>query len=299
MTTAPLPVGDRTALVGAGLVATAALLWAAIGLFATPLLDRGLSPAAIAFWRAAIGGALFAVHATVRGGWPRRRAAWPLLAAFGVVGVGLFYAALPAAIEAGGVSLAFLLLYTAPGWVALLAPLVLAERVGRRTVVLVGVTIVGVVLVALGGGDGVRVSTPALAWGLVAGLTYATWYLVSQRAGTDAVATGAVAIPVGALVLVPAATWPDDVTTWLLLLGLGGASTYLAATAYWAGLARLPATRASVVATVEPVAALAVAWALFDERLGGLAVVGALLVLAAALAAAVLPARAPSPVDRP
>lgn len=288
---AALDGAARVSLAGAGLVVTAALLWAAIGLFATPLLERGLSPADIAFWRAALGGACFALHASVRGGWPRRRGAWPLLAAFGVVGVGVFYTALPAAIEAGGVSLAFLLLYTAPGWVALLAPLVLAERVGRRTVVLVGATIAGVALVALGGGAGVQVSAPALAWGLVAGLTYASWYLVSQRAGTGPVATGAVAVPVGALVLVPAATWPDDATTWLLLLGLGVASTYLAATAYWAGLARLPATRASVVATVEPVAALAIAWALYDERLGGLAVVGALLVLAAAVAAGVLPRR--------
>jgi len=288
----PEPVRDRSALAGAGLVATAGLLWAAIGLFATPLLDRGLSPAAIAFWRAAVGGVCFALHATVRRAWPRRRCAWPLLAGFGVVGVGVFYTALPAAIEAGGLSLAWLLLYTAPGWVALFAPLVLAERVGRRTALLVALTIAGVALVALGGGDGVRVSAPALGWGLVAGLTYASWYLVSQRAGTGPIATGAVAVPVGALVLLPAATWPGDATAWLLVLGLGAASTWLAGIAYWAGLARLPATRASVIATVEPVAALVVAWALYDERLGALAVVGALLVLAAAVAAAVLPRRA-------
>ena len=42
MTGAVTPVRDRTALLGAGLVATAALLWAAIGLFATPLLEGGI-----------------------------------------------------------------------------------------------------------------------------------------------------------------------------------------------------------------------------------------------------------------
>lgn len=288
---APAPAaGSRHALVGAGLVATAGLLWAAIGLFATPLLDRGMTPAQIAFWRAAIGGACFLAHGVARRRLPRDPRALRLLAVFGLVGVGVFYTALPAAIEAGGISLAWLLLYTAPAWVAMAAPAVLGERVGPRTLVLVALTVVGVVLVALGGGEGVTVSGPAVAWGLTAGLTYATWYLVSQRAGTGPIATGAVAIPVGALALSPAASWPGaDAVTWALLLGLGVASTYLAVTCYYAGLARLPAARAAVIATVEPVAALLLAWVLFDERLAAVAAAGAGVVVVAAVLAALLP----------
>jgi drug/metabolite transporter, DME family len=288
-TTAPA-VGPRHALAGAAMVAGAGLLWAAIGLFATPLLDRGMSPAAIAFWRAAIGGVCFLAHGVLGRRLPRDRNALRLLVAFGVVGVGVFYTALPAAIDAGGVSLAWLLLYTAPAWVALAAPVVLRERVGPRTVVLVVLTVVGVVLVALGGGDGITVSAPAVGWGLTAGLTYATWYLVSHRACTGPIATGAVAIPVGAVVLAPAAVWPGtDLVAWACLLGLGVASTYLAVTLYYAGLARLPATRAAVIATVEPVAALVLAWALFDERLGPVAAAGSGVVVVAAVLAALLP----------
>ncbi len=270
---------------GALLVVLAALLWAAIGLQARPLLDRGVDPATIAFWRAAIGGLLFVVQAAVTGQWPRQGRG--TLVAFGVFGIGAFYLALPAAIEAGGVSLAWLLLYTAPAWVALGAPALLGESSDRRTLRLVGITVVGIALVATGGGAGITVSASALGWGLLAGISYASWYFVTQRAGTGPVATGALALPVGALVLAPFASWPgSDPTTWLLLVGLGVASTWLPALAYYRGIATLPAARASVLATVEPVAAMAFAWVVFGERLGLVALLGAALVLSGAMAAA-------------
>ncbi len=269
---------------GAVLVIAAALLWAAIGLQARPLLDRGIDPVTIAFWRAAVGGLAFVAQAGATRQWPRQGHA--TLVGFGVVGVGLFYLALPAAIQTGGVSLAWLLLYTAPAWVAIGAPLLLGESTDRRTLGLVGVTLVGVGLVANGGGEGVTVTPTSIAWGLLAGLSYASWYFVTQRAGTGPVATGALALPVGAVVLAPFSTWPGtDPTTWALLIGLGVVSTWLPALAYYAGIARLPAARASVLATVEPVAAMAFAWAVFGERLGALGLLGAALVLASALAA--------------
>lgn len=282
---------------GAALVAGAALLWALIGALAQPLLDRGYSPAAIAFWRSAIGGGAFLVHAALTRTWPRRSRG--LLVGFGLVGVALFYVALPAAIDTGGISLAWLLLYTAPAWVALLAPTVLGEPSDRRTVALVALTVSGAAMVALGGGDGVTVTAESLAWGATAGLTYATWYLATQRAGTEPVATGALVLPVGALALVAFARWPGgDLTAWALLGALGVVCTYVPVLAYCHGILRLPAARASVLATVEPVAALALAWVLFDERLGGVALVGGAMVLAAAALAAARPAARPATPGR-
>ncbi len=272
------------ASLGALLVVTAALLWALIGMLATPLLDRGFTPAAIAFWRAAIGGSVFVAHGLATRDLARQGRG--LLIGFGVLGVGLFYVSLPAAIDTGGVSLAWLLLYTAPAWVALAAPRILAEPSDRRTVLLVVATVAGAALVAIGGGDGVVITPASLAWGATAGLTYASWYLVSQRAGTSPVATAALALPVGALVLLPFAQWPGaDATVWLLLLALGVVSTYLPVLAYYTGLRRLPAARAAVLATIEPVAALLMAAAFLGERLAPLALAGAAVVVASAIAA--------------
>ncbi len=58
------------------------------------------------------------------------------LASFALVGVTLLYTSLIFAIETGGISLAFLLPYSAPALVAILAWLLLGERLTRLKVVL-------------------------------------------------------------------------------------------------------------------------------------------------------------------
>jgi drug/metabolite transporter, DME family len=144
-----------------------------------------------------------------------------------------------------------------------------------------------VVLVATGGGDGFTPTAAGIVWGLTAGVTYATWYLVGRglagRVGP--VTIGAWSLCVGAVVLAPFAQLPPDATSWLLLLGPGAASTYLAALVYYSGLRGLPAARAAVIATLEPVAALALGAIVFGERLTVVATVGAVVIIAAAVAA--------------
>ena len=72
-------------------------------------------------------------------------------------------------------------------------------------------------------------------------------------------------------------------SAWLCLGSIAVLSTYLAYLAYSAGLKHLPATRASVIASLEPVVAALLAATLFDERLSALALAGAALVIGAAL----------------
>lgn len=274
---------------GLGLVALAAVLWAMIGLFTPALLDAGLRPTDIGFGRALLGGLCFAVHgAAVRQlGVSSWRDAVGLVA-FGAVAVGLFYVALAAAIDLGGVSLAWILLYTAPVWVAAGAVVLLRERVDVVRAGLVAATVAGVALVALGGGEGVRITVASVAWGLTAGLTYATWYIGGKRYldRYTPVTISAWTLLAGAAVLLPVARWSAlSPRGWLLLVGLSVLSTYLPALAYYSGLRSVEASRASIVATVEPVVALAIAVAVEGERLGVVATVGAAIVLATAAAA--------------
>ena len=271
---------------GLALVALAAVLWAMIGLFTPALLDAGLRPTDIAFGRAALGGLCFAVHAAARRQFAVDGARDALgLVIFGSIAVGLFYVALAAAIDLGGVSLAWILLYTAPVWVAIGAVVLLRERVDAVRAGLIAVTVVGVALVALGGGDGVRISITSVTWGLVAGWTYAAWYVGGKRylARYTPVTISAWTLLTGAVVLLPFAQWSAlPLRAWLLLAGLAVVSTYLPALAYYSGLQHVDASRASIVATVEPVVALGSAVAVEGERLGPVALVGALLVLVAA-----------------
>jgi drug/metabolite transporter, DME family len=271
----------------------AALLWATIGLFTPALLDRGVTAFEVAFWRALIGGACFAAHAALRG-----RLAGPAgrdaigLALFGVISVGVFYAALATAIDLGGVSLAWILLYTAPGWVAAGAVVVLGEHLDPVRVGLIVATMAGVGLVALGGGEGVVVSAASLFWGLLAGVTYASWYIGGKHFldRFDPVTISAWTLLAGAIVLLPVAGvrgFPTEV--WVLIAGLSVVSTYLPVLLYYRGLRSVDASRAAIVTTVEPVAALVIGATIGVERLGPVAIIGAVVVLAAATVASLRP----------
>ena len=273
------------------LVACAAVLWALIGLFSRAILDRGVAPLEIAFWRATLAGAAFALHAALVGRLRLERGRDLVsLAAFALLGVTLFYAALVLAIETGGITLAFVLLYTAPAFVALLAWPLLGERLTRAKLALVALATLGVALVASGGSDaqGVQVSTVSLGWGLASGVAYASYYLFGKwvLARYAPVTVFAVVLPIGAVGLAPFVTFtPKDATVWLLLITLALVSTYLAYLLYYTGLRQVEASRAVLVATVEPVIAAALAAAVYGERLGVLGVVGATLILTAALLA--------------
>lgn len=271
----------------------AACLWALLGVFSQRLLTSGVTALEIAFWRAAIAGVVFVVHAGVtRQLRLHRRADLVAFVAFALVGVTLFYSALNLAIAEGGISLAFVLLYTAPAFVAVLAAIFLGERLTPLKVGLVGLSIVGVALVSTGGGAGVTTTWQAVTWGLIAGASYSSYYLFGKWAlRTYApVTVFAYAMPIGALGLTPFIAFDAvliaDQSVWLDIIPMALLSTYLSYLVYYTGLRVVEASRAVLVATIEPVLAALFAAVLFGERLSALGVIGGALVLLAAFGAA-------------
>src|SRR5512134_2796339 len=129
------------------LIATAACLWALIGVLGTEVIRLGVDPLEVAFWRALLGGALFAIHAGLTRARPPGGRDLALTVGFGVVGVSVFFAAYQVAVRHGGASLASVLLYTAPAFVAVLSVPVLGERLRRRDVIAVATSVTGVAVV--------------------------------------------------------------------------------------------------------------------------------------------------------
>ena len=73
------------------LVLGAAVLWGLLGIFGKQAQAEGASPLEVGFWRAAIGTVLFGAHAALtRARLPRGRDL-AVTAAFGLVGVSVFY----------------------------------------------------------------------------------------------------------------------------------------------------------------------------------------------------------------
>ncbi|MEO1063252.1 MAG: DMT family transporter [Actinomycetota bacterium] len=282
------------------LVVTAAVLWALIGVWATELDEAGLSAVRIGAWRAVLGGACFVAHAAATGRLRPARELRPApVAALALVGVSLFYVALPAAASEGGVSLAWVLLYTAPAFVAVGSWLWLGEGLGAGGVALVVLTLLGVALVVLPDSEGITISTISVSWGLAAGFGYAAYTLLTKSLSSDAepVTVLAVALPLGAVPLLPVLGVPSGLRVWALLVGLGIVSTYLPYLAYSTALRHVPASRASIVASVEPLVAVAIAVLVYGESLHPVALLGAALIIGAAAAAVAQSARAAKPAS--
>ncbi len=264
----------------------AAFLWGLIGPVSRLAFQEGLSPLLVAFFRAVIAWAFFALHALLLRQVRLHPKDLPALLLFGLVGVSLFYGSYQLSVGYGGAALASVLLYTAPAFVALLSRLVLKEALDTPGLLAVALTLLGVGLMGLGGGSEVKALFPALFFGLLSGFTYALYYIFGKlylpRYATPTLFL--YALPVGALGLFPFVELvPLSPQALLALLFLGSISTYGAYLAYYAGLRRLPATRASVLATLEPVVANLFAFLLFRELLSPLGYLGAGLVLLAVL----------------
>lgn len=271
---------------GYALVVLAALLWGMIGPLSKYAFQAGMPPVEVAFWRAMLAWVLYAGHAAalrrvVIGG---RDLA--LVAVFGVVCIFGLFGSYVLAVQEGGAALASVLLYTAPAWVALMAWKILDERLTASKLAAVAATILGVAGISLGGGAGGDLSTGAVFFGLLSGVTYALYYIfgkaVLARHATPTVFL--YALPVGAACMLPFFDFgPRPLSAWISCAVLAACSTYGAYSLYYAGLRRIEASRAAVIATIEPVVAALLAFSFFGESFTPLGYAGSGLILAAVL----------------
>ena len=276
-------------IAGYALVALAALLWGCIGPLSKYAFMAGMPPLEVAFWRITMAWALYGVHAVRLGRVRVAPADLPWLAAFGVVGIAGLFGSYVLAVQAGGAALASVLLYTAPAWVALMAWKLLRESMTPVKLTAVAMTILGVAGVSLGhglGGPGGPVNLAAIGFGLLSGFSYALYYVFGKiflpRYPTPTLFL--YALPVGALTLLPFFSFAaHPLEGWLACLVLAVGCTYGAYMLYYAGLKRIEASRAAVIATLEPLVAALLAFSLFGERFTTLGYVGSGLILTAVL----------------
>lgn len=202
------------------------------------------------------------------------------------------------ALERIDASLLSLLLYTFPAMVAGAAVVLGRERLDARRVAALGLSFGGLALVVTGAGAG-ALDPLGAALGLGAAVVYTTYILVSQGVASRVrpevlsalVCTGAaVSLTAGAAVL--GQLRPGEVTAagWGWIAGIAVVSTVVAIGLFFAGLRRAGPTKASILATVEPLVTVLLAFLVFGEAMGAVQLLGGALVVAAVF---VLNARLP------
>ncbi len=270
------------------------ICWATTGILGTVLFRVGIDPLLVASVRLSLAALVFflLLLAKYRSNLQLKRAELPRLILFSFVGVALFNMFYLQSISLLGVSVAVVLLYTAPAFVILLSRIFLKEMITPLKVVALLLTIAGVVLVA-GVYDPGRwiMDFRGIVLGVGAGLTFALVTIFSKlalRHHSDLTVTfyfiviGAVFL---ALIRPPWLLLQEALSpaAWLALLALAFISTFLAYLLYVGGIKYLEAGRASIVAAVEPLAAFSLAALFLGERLIPLQFVGFICVIAAVL----------------
>jgi drug/metabolite transporter (DMT)-like permease len=189
-------------------------------------------------------------------------------------------------VKRASVAVAILTVYTAPIFLAVLAPLLLPERRSKIGLVALAVSAPGLALIALAGEGGSRVGPVAVGTGLGAAITYALLVMGTKTVVRD-VSPFAVAFwtsATAALVIVPfavrAGRFLPHPAEWPSVLALGALLTALSGVLYMRALRDVTAQAAGLLGYIEPASATFLAWAILGQDLGWQVALGGAAVLA-------------------
>ena len=182
---------------------------------------------------------------------------------------------------------AVLLNYTAPIFVALLAPLFLKEKLEKSTLLALAISVAGIVVISYQQNLQIsHLNLLGVILGLLAGLAYAGFIIASKRA-LSSFSSQVVAFysySVASIFLLPFVIGTDfspDLASWILLLVLGVFNTGFAVTLYLKGLGMVKAQKAVVFTYLEPASAVVFGSLFLAQQPTPLMLVGGFLILIA------------------
>ena len=290
---------------GYAVTVVAALCWGASGVSAEYLMSRhGIELTLISFLRMSIGGLLTLACVLTRSRGvsaqhrdlvcaPRNWRDLAIYAVFGLAACQITYMGVIRASNAGtGTILEYLGLILIVVWVCL------THRRWPRACETIAIVLAvsGTFLLCTHGSlDSLVITPSALAWGAVAALTLATYTLLPARLiaayGADVVVGYALLIAGLGVGLVGrvwrfAITWtPDVILAMVITVVLG---TTVAFTAYLWGVDRIGPVKASLIGSLEPIAAAAFSALVMGTSYTGVDIVGMILIVGAVVTISVV-----------
>jgi drug/metabolite transporter (DMT)-like permease len=270
-------------------VLAGATLLGSMGAWGRAIFRYEGDPMTVVTWRALIGAvALAGLLAVFRPQLLRIRSRdLPFFALYGLLAVTLNFWTYFSAVKFTTLAVAITLLYTYPAFVVLLSVLFLGERLTANKMFAIIVTLGGSALVAqVHQADWIRLNLQGIVFGVIAGITAATYSIFGKRALARyqpwtvvlyAFAMGGVFLAIlSGPSLLQAPRYPA--TAWLWILGLALIPSLGGYALYTFGLRDLQASQASIIATWEVVTAASLGWFLFGEQPAAVQYLGAALV---------------------
>jgi drug/metabolite transporter (DMT)-like permease len=266
-------------------IIAAMLIWSTWGLM---IRWMALPPAVVLFYTSLIASFIVPLVLRARGGFPHQifsLGSWRLFAGLAAASIvnnlTYFYA-----LGHTTVSNAVFTHYTAPVIVAVLAPLLISERIQRVTFISLPVAVLGMALILTAGG-GISLSsahTAGIVAGTVSGLAYAFVILFSRRLSQLLLHHKAIILLLWftAAVTAPAALGADyrmSLVAAVLLMVTGVFHSTVAPLLYFSALRQVLAQHAAILGYIEPLAAIPLAFLFLSETPPISALVGGALIL--------------------
>ena len=276
------------------LILLAGVLWGCMGLFVRPLNDMGLSSWDIVFLRAVLTTVFMALLLLIKDKSLfkiRLRDIWCFLGT-GLLSIVFFNLCYFKEITITSLSVAAILLYTAPAFVMIISAFCFKERLSVRKIIALVLSFTGLIFVTgvLGGSGVERLNFSTIMIGLGAGLGYALYSIFSRFAierGYEsytisfytflfaAFATLFFVKPMDVTTTV-ASSFPGVILAFVFVL----VSTVIPYITYTRGLKSVENGQASIIASIEPVVATLNGIILFGEKMSWSVAAGIILVLA-------------------
>ena len=279
--------------IGPLLIILAGCFWGSMGIFVRRLSTFGFSPIQIVALRITVAALAFSLLLLIkdRSGFRIALRDLPLFLGLGFGSILFFTICYFSAITIMPLSTAAILLYTSPIWIMLMSVLFFREKLNRIKLIALALAFAGCVLVSGISGEGLTLT--GLLLGLGSGIGYGLYSILGTIAlrkyspYTVTTYTFLFAAAGSWLVCQPAdmvskLSAADHLTGLLLFCVLTGLVTaVIPFLAYTLGLRTVEASRAGILATIEPLVATLVGIIVFSEPLTLLSGLGIVLILAA------------------
>ena len=284
---------QNTSILGPALIILAGIFWGSMGIFVRRLGTYGFSPIQIVCIRVVLAAVVFCVIQLVKDpkGFRFSLRDIPLFLGLGLGSILFFTVCYFTAISMMTLSTAAILLYTSPIWIMLMSLLFFHEKLTWRKVLALILAFGGCVLVSGISGGGLTVI--GLLIGLGSGIGYGLYSILGtvalRRYSPYTVTTWTFIIAAIGSILI---SHPADMVAKLAaapslpsLLGFSLLTALVTAVipflAYTLGLRSVEASKAGILATVEPMVATLIGIFVFSEPLTLMSGLGVLLILAA------------------
>lgn len=275
------------------LVLMAGILWGMIGIFVRKLNMLGFESMNIVALRAIVTSVLLGLFLLIydkRKLYIRWKDIWCFIGT-GIFSVVFFNFCYFKAITLTSLSVAAILLYTAPAIVMVLSAVLFHEKITKNKIISLTLTFVGCVLVTGIVSGSAVLNVAGILVGLGAGLGYALYSIFSRYAlerGYHSLTISFYTFLFAVIGTAPiadygriASVFRQDQTSALYCIAFGLISTVIPYITYTRGLREMENSKASIIASIEPVTATILGVLLYHEKLSISELVGVILVLGA------------------